>query len=235
MLKEHKNHWFEVISKLAQSLDLDISDFEGKEQDDRTFMIQLRNTPFVFIVRQKADDYELFTTNCTWFKPGFPLWKTTEAYDQDKSFYDMKHVDMQLSDWARDAIRYLAEETSPDLWTQLMTYSFFTSTSSIPKQELQLFTDNEKTEIKASLHDFEKRIIEKFDPVQEQLDFIKERLEYLSQAVDKLNRFDWKAQALSTLTSIAINLGVDTETGNQLLQLFKQAFVSITRYLRSGM
>jgi hypothetical protein len=235
MLKEHKNHWFEVISKLTQFWDIDLSDFEGNEKDDGTFIIQLRNTPFVFMVRQKADDYDHFTTNCTLFKPGFPLSKTTDAYNEDMSFYDMKHVDMQLSDWARDAIRYLAEETSPDLWTQLKTYSFFASTSSIPSEELQQFTDHEKIEIKASLQDFEEHIIEKFDPVQEQLDFIKERLEYLSQAVDRLNRFDWKAQALSTLTSIAINLGVDTETGNQLLQLFKQAFESITRYLRSGM
>jgi hypothetical protein len=235
MLKEHKNRWFEVVSKIAKFWDIDISDFEGIERDDRTFIVQLRNTPFVFMIRQKADDYDYFTTNGTLFKPGFPLWKNAEEYDQDMSFYDVYSIDKQLGEWARNAIRYLAENKSPDLWTQLNTYSFFTSASSIPVEELQPFTDNEKTKIKASLLDFEERIIEKFDPLQEQLDFIKERLEYLSQAVDSLNRFDWKAQALSTLTSIAINLGVDTETGNQLLELFKQAFASITRYLRSGM
>jgi hypothetical protein len=235
MLKEHKNRWFEVVSKTAKFWDIDISDFEGIEMDNRTFTIQLRNTPFVFMIRQRADDYDHFTTNRTLFKPGFPLWKNTEEYDQDMSFYEAYSVDKQLEEWARNAIRYLAENKSPDLWTQLKTYSFFTSTSSIPVDELQPFTDNEKTNIKASLLDFEERIIEKFDPLQEQLDFIKERLEYLSQAVDSLNRFDWKAQALSTLTSIAINLGVDTATGSQLLGLFKQAFASITRYLHTGM
>jgi hypothetical protein len=67
------------------------------------------------------------------------------------------------------------------------------------------------------------------------LEFINERLEYLSQAVDRLNKFDWKAQALSTLISIAVNLSVDTEGGKKLFQLFSQALEFIVKHLRSGL
>jgi hypothetical protein len=73
---------------------------------------------------------------------------------------------------------------------------------------------------------------DQFNPSPEQEEFIEERLEYLSEAVDKLNRFDWKGVALSTLLSIGANLCVDKESGRILFGLFQQAFQSVTHLLK---
>ncbi len=105
------------------------------------------------------------------------------------------------------------------------------SSKSFTKEDLETFTDNEKKQIQDSLSKFQQLIQEEMSPMKGQLDNIQEKLDYLNAAVDRLNRFDWKGVALSTIIGIATNLSVDTNSGKQVFDLFQQAFSSVIRLL----
>lgn len=81
------------------------------------------------------------------------------------------------------------------------------------------------------MKEFKRLVVENYNPTNDQLDFISERLDYLTDSVNRLNRYDWKGLALSILTSIAINLTVDTQGGKMLFELFTQALHSVIKLL----
>lgn len=94
------------------------------------------------------------------------------------------------------------------------------------------FTYEERQQVKLALSTFRVRLIETFNPTEEQLRVISERLDYLSGAVDRLNRFDWKEVAVSTLFSIATTLTLDVERGRQLWGMFQQALSTLIQLIR---
>lgn len=104
--------------------------------------------------------------------------------------------------------------------------------SDIPAGESANFTEEEKESVRRGINRFRQLVKENFKPTSKQEEFINERLDHLSEAVDNLNRFDWRGVALSTLISIAVNLTVDTERGRFLYTLFQQAFREATKYLK---
>ena len=116
-----------------------------------------------------------------------------------------------------------------------MKYSPLSSLSTIQKEDLLHFTDTEKKQIKSGLDEYKRLIIVNYIPTPEQLELINERLKYLSDSVERLNRFDWKALAASTVVSIGITLTLNTETGKQLFNLFMQALGFIAGHLISGL
>jgi hypothetical protein len=98
-----------------------------------------------------------------------------------------------------------------------------------------MFTSNEKEQIREVLEEFKKSVIELFsgeiEPIKDGIRNMEEKIDYLCNAVDRLNRFDWKGVARSTAIGIATNLTVDTEMGRQIFMLFQQAFQSIPKLL----
>ena len=134
--------------------------------------------------------------------------------------------------WLRDTVvRYVSEVYEPDPWGQLRQFQPLISDSTFTQEDFQSFTPQEKVEIRRSLQGFKRLVYENYDPDEEQQEFIEERLDYLSKAVDRLNRFDWRALAVSVVIGIGINLSVDTSTGAVLLRLLEQAFRSVRLFL----
>lgn len=75
-----------------------------------------------------------------------------------------------------------------------------------------------------ALRDVRLLIVGRFSPAVPEMESIDDRLDYLTQAVDRLNKFDWKSLLISTIISISVALSFDTEKGKQLFNLFKQVF-----------
>jgi hypothetical protein len=86
--------------------------------------------------------------------------------------------------------------------------------------------------LREALAVFEALIINTLSPDSEQLREIHSRLEYLANAVDRLNRFDWRGLALTTVIGVATTLSADTQTGRQLWGLFVQAMKSVGHLLQ---
>ena len=181
-----------------------------------------------FIIEQDENDYNKLNFKYSLFRPDFPM---TNWIPQGAST-DITVVSGAFEDWLSDVVsKYLESASIPDQWTELRNVQPMISSKSFTKEDLEAFTDTEKKQIEDSLSKFQQLIQEEMSPVKEQLDYIQEKLDYLDAAVDRLNRFDWKGVALSTVMGIATNLSIDTNTGKQIFDLFQQAFRSAIQFL----
>lgn len=234
MLREHKNQLLEII----QSLDLDASKFEAQEENQK-FTVGLKNTPLKFLIQQNPTDFDQFMFKYTRYEP-IILSKHYKFDEEDIDFFLPTYVafptiEREFKYWLNAVVkRYFYEKEIPDFWSQLQTYATYAQLSAIPENDLLPFSEEEKARIRHSIVQLESHFTDKFDLLEDQQKFISERLDYLSKAVERLNRFDWKAQAFSTFTGIAINLGIDTSTGRELFKVIKQMFGFISSFLLPG-
>jgi hypothetical protein len=67
---------------------------------------------------------------------------------------------------------------------------------------------------------------------EEEQELVNNRLEYLIEAMNRLNKFDWKSVAISTIMSISIALSLDTSKGQMLFDLFKKVFSIIPMLMK---
>jgi hypothetical protein len=190
------------------------------------FTIKLRNTSFKFYARHISDSFDEFSYKYTAFMPGYPemSWRKAKGIEEL-----LREFNSWLSIWAK---QYIQEQQLPDLWTKIEIYKPLVNDTDITDENTSNFSEEEKEHLRRSVREFRASVIENFNPSQSQVEFINDQLNYLSKAVDRLNRFDWRALAISTLIGIAINLSVDTEKGHLLFRLFQQAFQTAGRLLQ---
>jgi hypothetical protein len=226
MLKIVKNRFFNLIKDSGLSHDL----FEVSEYDSKVgllygkdvYKIELRDTSLSFILKEFGPMFRYEINN---WNPNY----NSIVMEDLKTIDEIEPV---FSDWLEEQVKtFLEEIKAPDLWTQ-----YAENIDSIPPfktsgEEYKEFSDDEKVQIKQSVSNYRLLVIENYNPNDEQLEEINEQLEYLSQAVDRLNRRDWKGLAISTVISIGINLAVNPEGGRHLFELFQEAFSYLIQLL----
>lgn len=191
------------------------------------FIIEVGNSPVKFYIKHSIVDFDIFHYKSTGFSPMLSKKKWSE---EPKFIEDiLKIFDTWLK---REAKSYIEEKQLPDLWAQMNIYKSFIANSTVPVENAPKFTEEEKETLRRSVHEFRRQIIENFKPSPDQMESINSQLDYLANAVDRLNRFDWRGLAISTLIGIAINLSVDTERGRLLFRLFQQAFHAAEKLLQ---
>ena len=234
----YQNRLLETVKKS----DIPLSSIDASEDTD-TFKISIIGTPLHFITRQHTDDYQKIISgqlDCkkTQIKPNFPLtnWYQYTNYhpnsgNKDTRLFSIAEVCNQLEGWLKDEVKQyykLIEITSiPSLWNEIKNVQQFDTSHAFTKADFEMFTNDEKKQIQDALSQFHKTLYEEIHPVKEDLREIQTKLDYLLKSVDRLNRFDWKGVALSTVIGIATNMSVDASTGHRIIELFKQAFMSI--------
>ncbi len=238
----YKNKLLETV-KISE---VPLSNIDTFEEAD-TFKISIIGTPLHFIARQHTDNYQKITLgelDCkkTMIKPNFPLtdwYQYTSHYSvpgepqriHEKRLFSIAEVCKQLQSWLNDEVKqyYMLIDviSTPNLWNEIKNVQQFDMSHSFTKEDFEMFTVNEKKQIQDALSQFHKSLYEEIHPVKEDLREIQTKLDYLLKAVDRLNRFDWKGVALSTVIGIATNMSVDSSTGHRIIELFKQAFMSI--------
>lgn len=220
MLKSVKNRFFEVILDSGLSHDLfTVEELEG------TYSIQLFDSQLYFSIKQGIDDFNKFTYMFVLFRPEFPIMESPGELD-------IEDIEKWFTLWIKSEVTPCLEELkTPDMWTHYREYIGEIPTFKTSDQEYEKFSDDEKVQIKESIDKFRLLIVENYNPIDEQLEEINERLDYLGKAIDRLNRFDWKSVALSTVIGIATNLAVDAEGGRKLFELFQEAFSQLIQLL----
>jgi hypothetical protein len=227
MLKKYKNELFQII----QNSGIDLSLVRHKEEvinEYHAFTVEIINTPFWFMARNSSHDYEIFDCKYVQFNPSF----SESGYMPEDgwcSFIDIKNM---FTNWLQSHVQeYFNDLTEPDFWLQLNSESKALDLGKIDFDDKELFNAEEKQQIKLALRDVRLLIIDRFSPSALELESINARLDYLSQAVDRLNKFDWKSLLLSTIMSISVALSFDTEKGKQLYTLFKHVFDVIPKLI----
>jgi hypothetical protein len=242
MLKQHKNALLSVIKKsnidpaLFRGIDSTSNPsrtsqapaqvFGEEIAETGRFTVELREAPLRFSVTHQAHDFDKFQFTYTVFMPGFPelTWRKAQGITElVREFKDWLDV------WV---IRYIEEDQLPDLWAQLETYKPLVGDTAISYEDTSNFSAEEQAQARQSISQFRISVLNNFDPSPDQLKSIDEKLNYLARAVDRLNRLDWRALAVSTVISIAVNLSADTERGRLLFRLFQDAFRSSLKLLQ---
>ena len=129
----------------------------------------------------------------------------------------------------KDILLAIEEELIPDLWALASETVFAPEAQSGQPSE---FEPTERDQLKAAITTFRVLVETTFHPLDDQSVLIAERLDYLAQAADRLNRFDWKSVAISTLMTISVALSLDTERGRVLYGLFQQALATVWHLLK---
>jgi hypothetical protein len=233
LLKKHKNMLFNCVAEAH----LPVQRFAGSDEKvgagvgssgGEVFQISVVGSPLWFQVWTTSSLFE-FGYRYNEMRRDFPARGVSAAFDEAA-------LTQHFLDWLNGPVKvYIESEDAPDQWQSLKAYSRFMSMSGpATKADYEYFTKEEKAEILQSLSSFRCLLIAEYSPIPEQLASIDSRLDYLSKAVERLNRFDWRAVALSTAISIGINLSVDTETGRRVLELLQQAFIHGLRLLGAG-
>jgi hypothetical protein len=229
MLRRYRNALFEGVAKAGLSND-DFSGTESVVNGRAVFVVQYRDTALRFFVRGASNSPDIFEHSYTRFAPGYPTPPQTE-YAPKSGWATFASVLEEFSRWlARDGRNAAEEELLPDLWARAS--SGVMSQGAFAGHETTDFSPEERKQIKLAVETFRHLLIAAFKPTRQQLDLVDGQLSYLKDAVDRLNRFDWRGVAISTLLSISIALSFDTERGRQLYGLFQQAFSAIQHALK---
>lgn len=253
MLKQDKNKLFEVVKFLEFSLS-DIETYTAIEQDPRSiayeiplrscFVIKIKNAPLEFWVWNNPNNYRQYEVKMSQLRDEYKLsdWMNFLTLDEvlvhristkkAQLYLDIDDVCTAFRQWLSSVVHtVLSEEEVPDLWAQFETTKSFLSSTAFSQEDIEFFNSNEKEQIRKSLNEFRRLLLENIQTTNEQKKFIGERLDYLGTAVDRLNRFDWKGLAFSVVLGVVTNLAVDTNTGKFIFNLFEQAFQSVIKLL----
>ncbi len=246
MLKKYKNRLYQIIQNSGIDLNLVTKREEELEGHD-TFTIEIIGTPFYFTVRDSSLEFERFDCRYVMFRPFLndhispyvdPIdeqqFYGTEGWSGRSSFSRIEQLFAEwLTDDVKSYIRYVDEQREPDLWTKITEERQVLNLNNIDFNNKEFFNDQEKQQLRTALDNARILIIGNFHPSEDKLNIINRKLDYLSEAINRLNKFDWKSVMITVILDISIALSLDTEKGRQLFYLFKKVFDEIPKFFLS--
>lgn len=229
MRKKYSNEIFTIIEKSG----LDPAHFEIERTPEvgiaTLTAIGIKNSSLKFIIKSDPTSFDKFTSRYTRFNPGFTLSEFNPA-----TYAQFENVAERFQLWLTSHAKpYLDDCTDVDLWDQYSRSYGSIDLQSLDFNEQSEFSKDEKKHISAAIQNLKLLIVTQFQLQGQEIKLIHERLDYLSDAVDRLNKFDWKSLVISTILGIITTLTLDTEKGKQLFLLFKKVFGSIPKLLLS--
>ncbi|UCC79249.1 MAG: hypothetical protein JSW64_13380, partial [Candidatus Zixiibacteriota bacterium] len=202
MLKRHKNGFIDIIKESG----FDIDSFKVHEEKIRgfdVFVIEFLGSPLVFELHNSYESYFDFDYRYSLLAKDFPM---SEFYMNGKTgpWASIKDVYREFKYWLENVVKdYLEDQKIPDLWVQLEQQREFIPSAKMEKDDTLPYSDEEKTQLRLSINEFRLQIVNNFQPNDDKIKVIDERLNYLSEALDRLNRIDWKSVALSSIIAIS--------------------------------
>jgi len=225
MLKSTKNSIFNLIKNAG----LDPDNFgliETETSSHPTYEIGYKNTSFKFILRNLASNFDEYDYRFSTFSPGYKLSQVNPNWESVSKAMTV------FDNWLKNHLkRFIAEETEIDLWEEFKKGNKTLNINSINFDEQSKFSNDEKRQTILAINELKLLISKKFETSVDEQKLVEYRLDYLIEATERLNKFDWKSLAISTLMSISIALSLDTEKGYQLFELFKKVFNVIPQLL----
>ncbi|MFC2021339.1 hypothetical protein ACFLU1_06130 [Chloroflexota bacterium] len=229
MLKKDSNRLFQTLAREGFDPKLFTLEHANIEEDGFFDQIVLVGSPLRFFIGL-GDSFNEFDYKYIRFAPNFNT--TLSLREQLRRFQNLNELESAVVYWLENHVQpYLSELLEPDLWQQMQLETPLVTGEALTSLDTNQFTDEEKLQIKMSINEFKVLVINQFKPSAEKLELIEGRLAYLTEAVDRLNRYDWRSVAISAIISISVALTLDTEGGRLLFDLFTRAFSNIAGLL----
>lgn len=231
MLKKYKNALHEEISKSG----FDAGKFRLEEEETEGGRGRIRITykgdeTLIFYLDNPKDNFDLFQYAYSTFSPA-RMMELSPGRRQDQ-WFDFDRVIGAFRTWLSSEIKSFEDEALvPDLWTQLETAEEFLAPLPFSEHGKQSFTKTQKEQIKKALEDLHSNIVEHFKLSEAESKKVKESLDHCSNALDRLNRFDWRTFLVGTALTIAFDLSLDPTKQKLLSGLFREAFKFFQRLL----
>lgn len=220
MLKRDKNGFLDILLLKGYRID-QFEAYETLKDQNNAFVIHLKNSPLEFWVRNNPNSFNEYDMCYTTFSPKFAhidYWPLKGWHS------DISTLWSEFGNWLDQHVElFLQEESIPDLWATAQEESEFES-STFDDDSMQPFTESEKVALRVALQGFKEKLISTYQPSANQLAEIDKKLDYLTDALDRMNRIDWKSLLISTLIGISTTLCLDTNTGRELYAIAKQTF-----------
>jgi len=220
MLRKYTNALLQEIVRAGYRPTMFASKEENNQREYSGVEISLKGSPLWFALRNPHGSFDQFFYQYVEFAAGFP-W--TEERPEG-GYAGFEEVLPAFREWlATDVRDHLEDQALPDLWDQAARGQDVFSPGAITSFG-DSFSVEEKAQVRIAAEQLKLLIAKEFDASAEEMAVVHKQLEHLSEAVERLGRFDWQGVALNTLISIGITLSLDTQKGQILLGLFRQAF-----------
>lgn len=227
MLKKDSNRLFQTLGREGFDPKHFALEQVGDEANRFVDQIVLKGTPLRFYIRQ-GPTFQKYDSKFTTFSPEYSLSDVTPS----SGFFPIEKLETVFVDWLhKHAQPCITEYTEPDLWQQMQYEAPLVTGEMLSSGDIALFSDEEKRQIKMSINEFRVLVLKQFEPSTAELEIIDGRLNYLTEAVDRLNRTDWRSVAISAMVAISVALTLDTEAGRVLFDLFVKAFSSVAGFI----
>lgn len=221
MRKKYKNELFEILMSSKYGID----SFRIKEEEVvnslTSDIIEVKNTPFYFVIRNSNDDFDAFDYQCVRYAPGFPL---SEIYPP-QDFSDFDYIKTSFKSWINQTVtNYFEDMQEPDLWEEFINGNKTININEVDFNNQANFSVDEKKQIELSLMELKLLIQNNLKTTSAEQIVVNNRIDYLIEACERLNKFEWKSLAISSMISISIALSLDTQKGHLIFELFKKVF-----------
>ncbi|WP_339793880.1 hypothetical protein [uncultured Imperialibacter sp.] len=177
----------------------------------------------------------LYSVNAVW------CWPSMTAKFGYKHEYGLNvQVDLSYQDnlyeridgWINDSLRtFIYEKKQPDLWEQHMLKQQAFEIDEMDLDSPEAFRPEEKVFIKDALNRLIAVSKENREFTREQLEILEHRTLYLAEAVDRLNKTDWKGVALGIFLNMATAMYVTPDQGTWLIQQIAILFKTIPKFI----
>ena len=223
MRLKHKNKLFKIIQD--SGLGVEHFDINEGETDKVPFLIiSYKDSPFQFIIRNSDDNFDLFDCKYTKYGPNYPL----SQFEPETGYSDFEFLSGEFLWWLTNVLSpYIEDLNEPDLWEEFKKGNKSFDFNKINFDDKSSFSLDERAQVKLALNELKLLAQKALSTNEKEQEIINARLDYLIDASNRLNKFDWKSLAVSSIISISVALSLDTQKGHLLFELFKKVFSNI--------
>jgi hypothetical protein len=217
LLKRYKNELFDFL----KTHPIGVEAFTLTQTAEDVVSLRYQDSKMVFEIKVFNNNLHFFQCRWTFLQNGFPL----SEYVPAPPGSTINGVLNRLATWLKNDLQfYIDEKDMVDLWEQHRKGETILDIERIDFNDRSNFSFDERRQIQLALNELKLLIQNKFETSAEEQKLVAERLDYLKETSERVNRFDWKNLAINTIIAISITLSLDTKSGQELFNLFKQVF-----------
>lgn len=216
LIKKYKNQIYNTLNRKGfNPKDFIIEDINENGYDIGQLRYKRQEMLFQFI--SSKDSFHYFDVRYKKFDKGLP-WTDLPS---GSKFIEFEIVLGIFSMWLDDELsEYINETVTKDLWLIAESNKGSLKLDYIDFDDNSPFTLEEKEQLKLGLNEAKTLLLKEFNFNEHQMKVVEKRLQYLGESIERNTKTDWKGIAVSTIIGLILNLGIDTESGKLVWDLF---------------